>query len=138
MKKLLSISTMIILFTGCAYKDPVLYPNAKYNKIGKSSANQIVSKCEDKAKDAGLKKDKSLEKAARRGGAGVVAGAATGAASTAIYGGNVGRGTAAGAVGGSIWGFFSTLFSSEDPNPVYKRYVDTCVRDNGLKVIGWD
>lgn len=126
------------LFVSCGVKDPILYPNAKYNQIGKSQADAIVAKCEEKAVSAGIKKDKSTERALKRGAVGTVAGAAAGAAGTAIYGGKVGRGTAAGAVGGGIWAFLTGMFNEEEPNPVYANYVNSCVNESGLSIIGWD
>lgn len=125
-------------FCSCGLKDPVLYPNGKYKRIGGANAEAIVAKCEEKARMAGIKKDRRAETALKRGAIGAVGGAAAGAAGTAIYGGKVGRGTAAGAVGGGIWSAFTTMFSAEEPNPVYKGYVNRCVRESGLEVLAWD
>lgn len=132
------IILVLFLVTACGVKSPVLYPNAKYNKIGKSKSEQMADDCEKKAEAAGIEKDKSTKKALRSGGVGALAGGAAGAAGSAIYGGNVGRATAAGAAGGGIWGFFTRMFSSDEPNPVYKSYVNRCIKGKGLEVIGWD
>lgn len=142
MKNVLLKSILLVLvsfsFYSCGFKEPVLYPNAKYNRIGSSNSEAIVAKCEERARRAGIKKDKRAEKALKRGAIGAVGGAAAGAAGTAIYGGKVGRGTAAGAVGGGIWGAISTMFSADEPNPVYKGYVNRCIREHGLEVVAWD
>ena len=61
---------------------------------------------------------------------------AVGAAVGAVTG-RPGTGAAAGAAGGGVGGFFRGIFGSSEPDPVYKRYVETCLRERGYQPIGW-
>ena len=72
-------------------------------------------------------------------------GAATGGFLGALVGtavgavlGNPGRGAAAGAAGGGTRGAIRGTAQSGDGDPVYRRFVETCLRDMGYQVIGWD
>jgi hypothetical protein len=121
----------------------VLYPNAHLNSVGRAAAEQDVAACLELA-DAYVGTDSAAEKAgtgaAVGGGSGAAIGAAGGAAGGAIRG-NAGRGAAvgaaSGAAAGATAGLLRGMFSARDPDPVYKRYVDTCLRERGYQTIGW-
>ena len=51
--------------------------------------------------------------------------------------GSAGRGAGAGAAVGAVGGLASGLFKSSEPDPLYKSYVDTCLRERGYQTIGW-
>lgn len=132
--KTLLIAITVLILAGCS-QSPVLYQNAKYNKVGKSQADRDIEVCKEKAEKAGAHSD-NVKKSAQNAGRGAVAGAASGAVGSAIYGGNVGRGVGAGAAAGAtstfIWGVLSP-----EPDPVFRGYVDECLRERGYKPIGW-
>lgn len=68
---------------------------------------------------------------------GAAVGAATSAVVTAVLGGNVGRAAGAGAAGGATLGAVSGAFDADEPDPVFKNYVDRCLREKGYELIGW-
>jgi len=88
-----------------------------------------------RADKQGLDYDRGGELAKRTGRGGVVGGAG-GAAAGAIHG-NAGRGAATGAVAGATHGLLHGLFAADSPHPVYRRFVDTCLREKGYQPIGW-
>ena len=51
--------------------------------------------------------------------------------------GSVGRGAAAGAAGSAVVGLVRGLFRSREPDPVYRRFVEKCLREKGYEPIGW-
>ena len=90
-----------------------------------------------KAEDAGAQGDSHEKKAAKRAGRGAAAGAATGAAVGAITDNDIGTGAVAGAAGGGVGSFFWNLFSEPEPDPVFKRFVELCLRERGYQTVGW-
>ena len=72
----------------------------------------------------------------RRTAEGGVVGGASGAAVGAIVG-NVGRGAAVGAAHGATQGLVRGLFAGNQPSPVYRRFVEHCLRERGYQPIGW-
>jgi len=63
-------------------------------------------------------------------------GAASGAAVGAVLG-DAGTGAAAGAAGGISRGLIGALFDSNEADPVYRNFVDRCLREQGYEPIGW-
>ncbi len=133
MEKLLVIA-ICLLVSGCAAKRPVLYPNAHLNKVGQAQAQQDINECWRMA-DAYVKSEpgKQIAKDAAKSG---TVGAATGAAAGAVYGG-AGRGAAAGAAVGVVGETTSGILNSRDPSPIFKNFVDRCLREKGYETIGW-
>ena len=41
------------------------------------------------------------------------------------------------AAAGAIGGLFRGLFRSREPDPVFRNYVDQCLRERGYQPIGW-
>ncbi len=135
-KKVLFIFSAIAwLCVGCGAKRPVLYPNAFFQQEGDQRAQGDVDDCMQKAK-AQMGSGSGGE-VARKGARGALVGAAAGAAVSAVLGGNVGRSAAAGAAGGGAAGAAGGLFDAADPDPVFKGFVETCLREKGYRVIGW-
>jgi len=120
---------------GCATRKPVLYPNEHVQDVGPQASQADVDACLELADAADLD-DSRAEKAATKAGTGAVMGAAVGAAIGAVTG-RPGTGAAAGAAGGGTRGFFSGIFGGRDPDPVYKRYVETCLQERGYQPLGW-
>jgi len=121
---------------GCT-QNPVLYPNAKLEQVGKAQADADIAACRQKADEyvsSGAATAKEVGKDTAVGGAG---GAAVGAVAGAVSGGGAGRGAAIGAATGATAGVVHGAIKSTDPSPIYKNFVDHCLRDKGYQVIGW-
>ncbi len=125
----------LLALSGCAARQPVLYPNGYYRVVGDEKAQQDVEMCIKLADKAGADGEKGLEIAATTGKSAAIGGA-VGAVSGAISG-SVGRGSLVGvAVGGTV-GLLSGLFRASDPSPVYMRFVEYCLMEKGYQPIGW-
>jgi hypothetical protein len=126
---------LLVLAVGCASPRPVLYPNEHLESVGADASQEDIDACIEMAEAADLGKNTATETAKSTGvGAGI--GGLIGAAVGAIFG-RPGTGAAAGAASGGIRGFFRGIFGGGDPAPVYKNYVDTCLRERGYKPVGW-
>ena len=124
-----------LLLAGCAAQRPVLYPNDHYHAVGPAAADADVEACISLAEAHGNTADQSGKVATNTAvGAGV--GAAGGAAVGAVLG-NIGRGAAAGAAGGAVTGLVRGLVQANEPEPIFKRFVDQCLTERGYKPIGW-
>jgi hypothetical protein len=64
-------------------------------------------------------------------------GAATSAVVAAVLSRDVGRAAGAGAAGGATAGAVSGTFDANDPDQIFKNYVNRCLREKGYDVIGW-
>ncbi len=131
----LALSLCLSLGTACSGKRPVLYPNTTLQMAGTSQAEEDVDACVVSAKDYGLDErrgERVAERTVQRSAVGTAAGAAGGA----VWG-NAGRGAATGAAAGAAGGFVRGIFRSRDPDPLHKRYVEVCLRQQGYQVLGW-
>jgi hypothetical protein len=139
----LALLLLVAAAVGCRTKQPVLYPNRHLQIVGPGVADRDVAECEQLA-TAYVDRASAAEKA----GTGTVVGGATGGAIGAAGGaaggavrGNAGRGAAigaaSGAAAGATAGLLRGLFSARDPDPVFKNYVVTCLRERGYQIIGW-
>jgi outer membrane lipoprotein SlyB len=133
-----AVLTLVMIVAGCAHsQSPVLYPNAKLKEAGKAQADAEISACRSLADDyvsSGTATAKEIGKDTAAGGVG---GAAVGAVAGAVSGGGAGRGAAIGAATGATAGAVHGTFKSSGPSPVYKNFVDRCLRERGYEVIGW-
>ncbi|MGB9082663.1 MAG: hypothetical protein WCD00_15310 [Desulfuromonadaceae bacterium] len=127
--------TFTLMLNACAAKRPVLYPNNQLKEIGQSKANQEIDDCIRLATEYQAGGDKAAEIAKDTGKAGVV-GAATGAVIGVITG-DIGRATAIGGAGAATATMGSGIMRSDEPDPVFKQFVDQCLRDKGFQPIGW-
>jgi outer membrane lipoprotein SlyB len=134
LKKLLAFAAIFVLLGCAAHQRPVLYPNEKLSRVGQEQAQKDIDQCMQMA-EAYVKKhqDSKVAEGALKGGA---VGAATGAAIGAVTG-DFGRGLAAGAAGGAAGGATYGLFKAAEPSPIYKEFVDRCLRDKGYQSLGW-
>ena len=132
------IMVTVALAVGCSHaQSPVLYPNAKLEQVGKAQADADISACRERADDyvsSGAATAKEVGKDTAVGGAG---GAAVGAVAGAVSGGGAGRGAAIGAATGATAGAVHGAVKSAGPSPIYKSFVDRCLREKGYEVIGW-
>jgi outer membrane lipoprotein SlyB len=126
----------LVLATGsCASQRPVLYPNAHLKHVGKEAARADTDECIQLAIDYGAKED-SGARVATDTAKGAAVGGAGGAAVGAVRG-NAGLGAAAGAAGGGAVSMTRSVLNSGNPGPVFKKFVDQCLRDKGYQPIGW-
>ena len=129
-----------LLLAACSTAQPVLYPNAHLQSMGKEVATQDIEACRQLAEEAGAKEGRGNAGRVATGtavGAGV--GAASGAVGGAIYGA-AGRGSMIGAAGGAVWGFLMGLFrasGSSQANQAYTNFVNRCLQEKGYEVTGW-
>jgi outer membrane lipoprotein SlyB len=122
---------------------PVLYPTAKTRDAGPEQVQRDIDDCRKLASDyvestAGRDIAKG---AAVGGGAGAAVGAAGGAVRGAMSGRGAGAGAATGAAVGAATGATAGVVhgavKNTEPNPVYKQFVNRCLRERGYDVIGW-
>jgi hypothetical protein len=137
-----SLSGLLIL-SGCTPMRPTLYPNDHLQQVGSAQAQQDIADCEAQAEEW-VKSGGQGAQLAKEGAKNVAVGTAVGAASGAVGGaiwGNPGSGAAAGAAGGATAGLLGTLFgwmfTKSEPEPVYRNFVEKCLRDKGYDPIGW-
>ena len=129
------VLSSLLLLVACAQKRPVLYPNYHLQEVGNEMAQTEIDECMRLAKEYGTSSSSSgkvAESTAKGGAIGAAGGAATGAVL-----GSVGRGAAAGAAGGAAVGCLQGIFRSPEPDPVFRQFVDRCLREKGYEPIGW-
>ena len=137
------VALAALALAACSATKPTLYPNDQYQRVGEAQAQQDIDSCESQAQEyvkTGGKGGQMAGEAARNAGVGAAVGAASGAVGGAI-GGNVGEGTAVGAASGATAGLLGTMFGwmfqRSEPDPVYRNFVEKCLRDKGYEPIGW-
>ena len=126
---------VVLALVSCAQQRPVLYPNAHLQYVGKEAAAADTDECIQLAIGYGTKED-SGTRVARDTAKGAAVGGAAGTAVGAVTG-NVGRKAAAGAAGGGAANMTRSMLNSGKPDPVFKRFVEQCLRDKGYQPIGW-
>lgn len=119
----------------CAEKRPVVYPNAHLKQVGNETAQRDIDECIRYARESGAEGNKGAEIAKETAG-GAAVGGAVGAATGAVLG-SLGRGAAAGAAGGAAGGLVHGAIKSDEPDAVFKSFVDRCLREKGYEPIGW-
>lgn len=127
----------LIIGSGCASSQPVLYPNAHYERVGRAEAERETAECRQLAEEhiGGSKTGDVAQRAGER----AVVGGATGA----VVGGIVrrtsaGRGAAAGAAAGAVSTVTREAFRWNDPKPSVMRFVNRCLGLRGYDVIAWE
>jgi outer membrane lipoprotein SlyB len=127
---------ILLLLVGCGASRPVLYQSPNPTVAGDPAAQQsAIDECIASAKQSGAAHNQAVEAGKQTGGAAAV-GAAAGGAAGAI-GGHAGRGAAMGAAGGAAGGFTRWMLKSGGLDDIQKRYVETCLRERGYQVLGW-
>ena len=133
-----AVVTLVMITVGCAHsQSPVLYPNARLKEAGKAQADAEISACRSLADDYVSSGGATAKEIGKDTAAGGVGGAAVGAVAGAVSGGGAGRGAAIGAATGATAGAVHGTYKSSGPSPVYKNFVDRCLRERGYEVIGW-
>ena len=124
-----------VTMLSCAQQRPVLYPNTHLKHVGKEAAESDIDDCIQLAIDYGAKEN-SGAKVAKDTAEGAAVGGAAGTAVGAVTG-NPGVGAAAGAAGGGAASMTRSMINSGKPDPVFKKFVDQCLRDKGYQPVGW-
>lgn len=142
--RLLRSMTGVVLaysLAACGSAEPLLYPNAHYQAVGKDQAELDIEECRKRAEEAGAEQGTDQ---AGRVATSTAAGAGVGAASGAVGGaisGAAGAGSAIGAASGAVWGLltglFGAAFGSSEPNQAYANFVNRCLQERGYEVTGW-
>jgi len=126
---------LVALVWGCAAKRPVLYPNYQLTMVGQEAAQADIDQCMALANEYGAATSASGE-VAKDTASGAAVGGATGAAVGAVLG-DFGKGAAAGAAGGAAGALTRSVIRSGDQDPVFRSFVEKCLRDKGYEPIGW-
>lgn len=129
---LLPLACLALLSSACA--QPVLYPNAHFQKVGEATAQDDVRACMSMADSAGADRSAGLP---RETASGAAVGAAAGAAGGAVAG-DAGQGAAVGAAAGAVSRFARGIFGTGDDHTVYRGFVNRCLADKGYDVTGWN
>lgn len=126
----------IALVAACAgTPEPVLYPNAHLQQVGGAEAQRDIAECRQLASASGVAQNKDPNV-----GRQAATGAAVGGASAGAWGlvsGDAGERALAGAAAGAAAGTVRGGIQSSDTSPVYKNFVQRCLRERGYEVIGW-
>lgn len=121
------------LMAGCATTErPVVYQK----DMNQQQANQAIQQCESMASQSANpngNKKKAAKSAAKRTGGGAAIGGMLGAAS----GGDGLKGAGLGAAAGASTSILGWMFNDNDVTPQYKSVVNSCLRDKGYQVKGW-
>ena len=133
--RLACILACVFFLLACSQKRPVLYPTYYLEQVGNEVAQADIDECMRLADEYGASSS-SGGKVAKGTAKGAAVGGAGGAATGAVLG-SAGRGAAAGAAGGAAIGLTRGLFRSREPDPVFKRFVEKCLREKGYEPIGW-
>ena len=130
-----------LLLTACSTAQPILYPNAHMQSVGKEVAENDIEACRQSAESAGA--EESTGKAGRVA-TGTAVGAGVGAAAGAVGGaisGSVGSGSIIGAATGAVWGLLTGIYYAvagpSQPNQAYTNFVNRCLQEKGYEVTGW-
>ncbi|NPU83454.1 MAG: cell envelope biogenesis protein OmpA [Syntrophaceae bacterium] len=127
---------LLLALGGCAGRQgPVLYPNPHLQTVGEAQAQRDIEECESMA-DAYIRTNPGAD-TAKSTAAGGAAGAVVGGAAGAVTG-SLGRGIGVGAAVGAASGLVRGVAKASRPSPLYKRFVDKCLRDRGYEPLGWE
>lgn len=141
MRRTVSLSAVALAaaVTACSGAQPVLYPNAHFQSVGKETAEQDIAACKELAESAGAEEGSGKAgRVATSTAVGTGVGAASGAVGGAISGA-AGQGSLIGAASGAVWGLLMGLFSAgtSEPGQAYTNFVNRCLQEQGYEVTGW-
>jgi uncharacterized membrane protein len=113
----------------------VFYPNSHLQSVGQAQADRDIAECKQLAHTSGVaeKKDGEVGKKAATGAA--VGGASAGA--WGLVSGNAGQRALAGAAAGAAAGAVGGGVQKTETSPLFRNFVDRCLRERGYEVIGW-
>ena len=135
----------VLTFAGCAGMGesaarPVLYPNTAYKNMGEAAANQHLNQCLSLAQSSGLRPLDGNNAVASGATMGAAVAGVTGAVGGLVFGhGDLSQAIKYGAqsavVGAAAGGTRGAM--SQQPSSTYRQFVQRCVAEKGLDIIGW-
>lgn len=133
----LTVGLVALLALGaCARAEkPVLYPNPKLQQVGRAEAERDIEACRQLASD--YVESTAAKDIGKSTVIGAVGGAAVGAVGGAVSGHGAGRGATIGAATGGTAGAVHGAAKQAGPSPVYKQFVNRCLKERGYDVLGW-
>ena len=136
MKRLIIVFLSLLFFVACAKQRPVLYPNSTIQEEGSQASQAAIDECMRLADNYGASGNVSGE-IAKEAAENAAVGGTAGAVAGAIYDGKLGKGAAAGAASAGAATVTRGLFRSHKPDPVFRNFVERCLREKGYEPIGW-
>ncbi|RLA19743.1 MAG: hypothetical protein DRQ61_04445 [Gammaproteobacteria bacterium] len=135
-RKRLFLVAVCLIATACATPvKPTLYPNSHLKRVGGAVAQQDIDECYASARNYGVKENKDGNTGKKAAKGAVIGGLSAGA--WGLVTGNAGERALAGAAAGGATGAAVGAMDSKNIDPVFKSYVNKCLRDKGYEVIGW-
>lgn len=126
----------IVTFWGCAQQRPVLYPNEHLKQAGNETSQADIDECMRLATEYGAKEDTG-GRIAKDTATSAAVGAAAGGAIAAVFGNDIGRAAGAGAAGAGAATATRGAIESGEHDPVFRSFVEKCLREKGYETVGW-
>lgn len=119
---------------------PVIYTTGAQTADSEARLRQESDACMARAQSAGLTPDEKNNDTARRAGQGAAVGGVAAAVGALVTGRGIDGVIRSGAVGAAVGGSAGAVSGamSERPSSIYRNYVQKCLGDKGLQVIGWN
>jgi uncharacterized membrane protein len=103
--------------------------------VGQVQADQDIATCKQLAHSSGVAENKDSEVGKKAVGGAAVGGAAAGA--WGLVRGDAGQRALAGAAAGAAAGTVRGGMQATETSPIFKNFVNRCLRERGYEVIGW-
>lgn len=133
-------SMLLLTLTACTGPQPILRSNKQLHLHGRQVAQQEIESCQNMVERAGLRPGVYQSANAASGAVlGLTLGGAVGA-SAGIIGGlpGVTIGAAVGSALGLTVGLLGGTFKPLEPEPPYADAVESCLKEKGYEVSGWE
>lgn len=131
---------LLLTVTACTGPQPVLRSNKQLHLHGRQEAHRAVESCQQQIERTGLRPGVYQSANAASGAVlGMTLGGAVGA-SAGIIGGlpGVTIGAAVGSALGLTIGLLGGTFKPLEPEPPYADAVESCLKEKGYEVSGWE
>lgn len=131
---------LLLTVTACAGPQPILRSNKQLHLHGRQVAQRAIESCHKQVERTGLRPGVYQSANAASGAVlGLTLGGAVGA-SAGIIGGlpGVTIGAAAGSGLGLLIGVLGGTFKPLEPEPPYADAVESCLKEKGYEVSGWE
>lgn len=131
---------LLLSVTACTGPQPTLRSNKQLHLYGRQAAQQEIESCQKQVEGTGLRPGVHQSANAATGAVlGLTLGGAVGA-SAGIIGGlpGVTVGAAAGSGLGLLFGALGGTFKPLEPEPPYADAVESCLKEKGYEVSGWE
>jgi len=125
-----------LAFWGCAQQRPVLYPNEHLKQAGAETSQADIDECMRQATEYGAKEDTG-GRIVKDSASSAAVGAAAGAAIAAVFGNDIGRAAGAGAAGAGAATATRGMIDSGEADPLFRSFVEKCLREKGYETVGW-